>query len=53
MDKGLSDEDINKVANIIDLTDVIEKLPKGLNSYLGKIKSDGLDVSFLEDNGSE
>ncbi|GAA0122918.1 hypothetical protein UT300018_22350 [Clostridium faecium] len=45
MDKGLSDEDINKVANIIDLTDVIEKLPKGLNSYLGKIKSDGLDVS--------
>lgn len=45
MDKDLSDEDINKIVNIIDLTDVIEKLPNGLNSYLGKIKSDGLDVS--------
>ncbi len=45
MDKDLSDEDINKIVNIIDLTHVIEKLPNGLNSYLGKIKSDGLDVS--------
>lgn len=45
MDKDLSDEDINKIVNIIELTDVIEKLPNGLNSYLGKIKSDGLDVS--------
>lgn len=45
MDKGLSDEDINNIVNIIDLTEVIEKLPKGLDSSLGKIKSDGLDVS--------
>ncbi|WP_291580435.1 ABC transporter ATP-binding protein [Clostridium sp. UBA6640] len=45
MDNDLSNEDINKIVNIIDLADVIEKLPNGLNSYLGKIKSDGLDVS--------
>ncbi|MEG2353987.1 MAG: ABC transporter ATP-binding protein [Clostridium sp.] len=37
--------DISKAIEVIELNDVVEELPKGVNTELGKIKSDGQDVS--------
>lgn len=47
--KGIGSDENNKLiydaVSTIELNDVIDKLPEGINTPLGKIKSNGLDVS--------
>lgn len=38
-------EKIKDVINTIELSDVVKKLPDGLDTYLGKIKENGVDIS--------
>lgn len=42
---GCSIKDINDALDTIDLKDAARDLPKGMDTYLGKIKSDGVDLS--------
>ncbi|SHH80707.1 ATP-binding cassette, subfamily B [Clostridium collagenovorans DSM 3089] len=45
MNNKEQEEVINKSIEIIDLKEEIEKLPKGIDTTLGKIKEDGQDIS--------
>lgn len=40
------EKDINKVIDIMELDDVVQKLTKGLDTNLGKVKGDGIDLSI-------
>ena len=42
---GCSNDRINEALDIIDLKEAAEHLPNGLNSNLGKINEDGVDLS--------
>lgn len=42
---GTNDELIESAITTMELSDVIEKLPNGMDSYLGKIKEGGVDLS--------
>jgi ATP-binding cassette subfamily B protein len=41
----MNSEKINDALKTIELTDAIKKLPSGIDTYLGKIKEDGIDIS--------
>lgn len=41
----LSDEDLSNVVTDLDLDELVSRLPKGLDTSLGKIAEDGVDVS--------
>jgi len=41
----MNSEKINDALKTIELTDTIEKLPNGIDTYLGKIKENGVDIS--------
>lgn len=45
MNNNLHENVINHAIKTIDLEEVVEKLPKGIHTPLGKIKSDGQDIS--------
>lgn len=42
---GTNDEIITSACHTMELSDVIEKLPNGIDTYLGKVKSGGVDLS--------
>lgn len=45
MHDRLKENQLKEAINIVELDDVVDKLDKGLETNLGKIKSDGLDIS--------
>lgn len=45
MDNEVIDENIKVIISELDLQEAISKFPDGLNTYLGKIKKDGMDIS--------
>lgn len=45
IDSEFGKEKLKDACEIIGLNDVIEKLPEGIDTYLGKINEDGVDIS--------
>ncbi|MBN2851939.1 MAG: ABC transporter ATP-binding protein [Clostridia bacterium] len=45
MGNAVIEENIKVIISELDLKDAINKFPDGLNTFLGKIKKDGMDIS--------
>jgi len=42
---GVSEDEITQAAKLLELNGTIEKLPEGMNTHLGKIKENAMDLS--------